>query len=99
MGSDIDRASSPMIASNRPVLLEASHPIDLGHIIVRKTVHVVDTAITLNLAEDLSITRGASAVGLDDIPLSDGVGGPSVDSQSIVTGSCEVAVPSEGAMD
>lgn len=99
MGGDIDRAGRAMSASNGPVLLEASHPVDFGHIIVRKTVNVVDTAITLNLAEDLSITGGASAVGLDDIPFGDGVGGPSVDGKSIVAGSREVTVPCNRAMD
>jgi hypothetical protein len=87
-----------MSTSNRPVLLEASHAINLRHIIVWKTVHVVDTAIAFNLAEDFSIAWNASAVGFDDIPLGDGVSSPSVDSQSPIAGSSKVAVPCNRAI-
>lgn len=97
VGSDIDCTSGPMVPSDGPVLLEASHPIDPRHIIIRQTVNVVDPAVTVNLAEDVSIAGNTIAVRLDNVPLGDRVLSPSVDSQSPVSRSLEVAVPGDRA--
>lgn len=97
MGSDVDCTSGPMVPSDGPVLLEASHPIDLRHIIIRQTVNVVDSAVTVNLAEDVSIAWNTVAMGLDNIPFGDRVLSPSVDGQSPVSRSLEVAVPGDRA--
>ena len=86
-----------MVPSDGPVLLEASHPIDLRHIIIRQTIDVVDPAVTVNLAEDVSIAGNTIAVRLDNVPLGDRVLSPSVDSQGPVTRSLKVAVPGDRA--
>lgn len=99
MRRDIDRASRAMGPTDRPQLVKVRGTIDLRHITVGQHVDIIHAIISVHLAEDVAVTRGARAVRLDNVPLGDGVGGPSVDSEGVVAFSGEVAVPGEGAAE
>jgi hypothetical protein len=99
VGSDIDGTRAPVVTSDGPVLLEASCPIDLRYIIVRQTVDIIDSTVTVNLAQDVTIARNTIAVRLDNVPLGDRVLSPPVDAQSPVSRSPEGAIPGNRASD
>jgi hypothetical protein len=97
MRRDIDCASGTMGPTNRPQLVEVLGPVDLRHITVGEHVDIIDTIVSVHLAQDVAVARGTRAVRLDDVPLGDGVGGPAIDSEGIVALGGEVTVPLEGA--
>jgi hypothetical protein len=84
---------------NRPQLVEIRGAIDLRHITVGQHVDIIHAIVSVHLAQDVAVARGARAVRLDDVPLRDGVGGPAVDGEGVVAFSGEVAVPGEGAVE
>lgn len=94
----VDGASGAVLATDGPVLLEAGGAVDLRNVVVVQAVDVVDTAVAVDLTEDVSIARSTRTVRVNNVPLGHGVTGPSVDGKSPVTRSLEVTVPGDGAM-
>jgi hypothetical protein len=88
-----------MRPTNRPQLVEVRGTVNFWHVTVGKHVDIVHAIISIHLAQDVAVARGARAVRLDNVPLGDGVGGPAVDGEGVVAFSGEVAVPGEGAVE
>lgn len=97
MGAHVDSAGGTVGATHRPVLVEVGDTVDLGNISVGEIVDIVDTAIAIDLAEDVPVAWSSSAMRLHNIPLGDRVQGPAIDGQSPVTLGGEVTIPSQGA--
>jgi len=75
----VDGATDALDAADGPVLVEAGSALDRGLVGAPRLVDVVDTAVVLDRAELLGSGRGVvGAVGLDNVVLNQGVGGPSV---------------------
>jgi len=75
----VDGATDALDAADGPVLVEAGSALDRGLVVAPRLVDVVDTAVVLYRAKLGGSGRGVvGAVGLDDVVLNQGAGGPSV---------------------
>lgn len=93
----VDAAADALGAADGPVLVERRRAEDRGLVGAARLVDVVGAAVVVDGAEALRARRGVvRAVGLDDVVLDEGVGGPAVEGE-VCGGSLLAVSPGGGA--